>query len=199
MDIIGANIGAGVQQARHQASRQRIAARIAHGFGCRVLLYDPYPDLAFAATIEASCVDFETILTQSDILSLHLPLTPTSQHLIDAKALRQMKAGSILINTSRGGLIETDALVIAVKSGKLGGVCLDVYELEEGVFFENLSDTGIADDRLARLLTLPNVLITSHQGFLTHEALTNIADTTLENVRSFSAGEPLVNAVLLPN
>lgn len=177
----------------------RVAARIAQGFGCRVLLYDPNPDLALTATLDASWVDLETVLTQSDILSLHLPLNPGSRHLIDAQALNRMKTGAILINTSRGGLIETDALVLAIKSGKLGGVCLDVYELEEGVFFENLSETGIADDRLARLLTLPNVLITSHQGFLTHEALANIADTTLENVRAFAAGEALINAVLLPN
>lgn len=175
----------------------RVAARIAHGFGCRVLLCDPYPDSTLTAPLDASWVDMETILTQSDIISLHLPLTTSSRHLIDGRALGRMKTGAVLINTSRGGLIETNALVLASKSGKLGGVCLDVYELEEGVFFENLSEVGIADDRLARLLTLPNVLITSHQGFLTREALTNIADTTLENVRAFAAGEALVNAVLL--
>ena len=176
----------------------QVTARIAQGFGCRVLLHDPYPDSAFDAGPDASWVDLPTILAQSDVLSLHLPLTPTSKHLINANALAQMKSGVILINTSRGGLIETDALVKAIKSGKLGGVCLDVYELEEGVFFQNLSETGISDDRLARLLTLPNVLITSHQGFLTREALSNIADTTLENVRAFAAGEPLANAVSLP-
>jgi D-lactate dehydrogenase len=176
----------------------QVTAKIAHGFGCQVLLHDPYPDLEFGTSLGAKWVDLTTILSQSDVLSLHLPLTPTSKHLINASALEQMKPGAILINTSRGGLVETDALVKALKSGHLGGVCLDVYELEEGVFFQNLSESGIADDRLARLITLPNVLITSHQGFLTREALSNIADTTLENVRAFAAGEPLVNAISLP-
>jgi D-lactate dehydrogenase len=173
----------------------QVAARIGAGFGCRVLLADPQPDVAFATSLGAHYVARETLLAESDIVSLHLPLSPQTQHLIDAAALAAMKPGAILINTSRGGLVDTGALIAALKSGHLGGVALDVYELEEGVFFQDLSASGIADDQLARLTTFPNVLITSHQGFLTREALANIAETTLENARAFAAGEPLRNAV----
>ncbi|WP_269533559.1 2-hydroxyacid dehydrogenase [Chitinimonas sp. BJYL2] len=170
-----------------------VAARIAHGFGCRVLVSDPAASLP--ADLPLTQVDLSTLLKQSDIVSLHVPLLPATRHLIDAAALAQLKPGAILINTSRGGLIDSQALLATLKAGKLGGVALDVYELEEGVFFEDLSGTGLADDVLARLTTFPNVLITSHQGFLTHEALANIADTTLDNVRAFSLGEVLKNQV----
>lgn len=173
----------------------QVAARIGAGFGCRVLLADPQPDVAFATSLGAHYVARETLLAESDIVSLHLPLSPQTQHLIDAAALAAMKPSAILINTSRGGLVDTGALIAALKSGHLGGVALDVYELEEGVFFQDLSASGIADDQLARLTTFPNVLITSHQGFLTREALANIAETTLENARAFAAGAPLRNAV----
>lgn len=173
----------------------QVTARIASGFGCRVLLTDPNPDATFAAQIGAEWVEMYTALAQADILTLHMPLSPNTRHLIDSAALARCKPGLILINTSRGGLIDTSALIAALKSGQLGGVGLDVYELEEGVFFENLSDTGIKDDQLARLMTFPNVLITSHQGFLTREALANIATTTLDNARAFEAGETLLNRV----
>ncbi|PHV12198.1 2-hydroxyacid dehydrogenase [Chitinimonas sp. BJB300] len=174
----------------------RVAARIAAGFGCRVLLADPYPDTAFATEIRATYSPLDTLFGEADIVSLHLPLSPQSHHLINTASLARMKPGAILVNTSRGGLIDTPALIQALKSGQLGGVALDVYELEEGVFFEDLSSSGIADDQLARLITLPNVLITSHQGFLTREALANIANTTLDNARAFDAGESLKNAVV---
>lgn len=173
----------------------RVAATIARGFGCRVLLVDAQRDEGFAAGIGAQWVELPQMLAEADIVSLHLPLTPTSRHLIDANALARMKPGGILINTSRGAIVDSTALLDALKRGQLGGVGLDVYELEEGVFFEDLSATGIQDDLLARLTTFPNVLITSHQGFLTQEALANIADTTLDNVRAFAAGEPLANRV----
>ncbi|MBV1774820.1 2-hydroxyacid dehydrogenase [Burkholderiaceae bacterium DAT-1] len=173
----------------------KVAARIARGFGCRVLLYDIAPDDAFAATTGTEYVALDDLLETADIVSLHLPLTSESHHLINAHALRLMKESAILVNTSRGGIVDTAALLDAVKQHRLGGVALDVYELEEGVFFENLSDTGLNDDVLARLITFPNVLVTSHQGFLTQEALANIADTTLDNIRVFESGEPLHNQV----
>ncbi|WP_374354046.1 2-hydroxyacid dehydrogenase [Chitinimonas sp.] len=173
----------------------QVAATIARGFGCRVLLADPHPDPAFVQSLAAHVVALPQLLAEADIVSLHLPLTPDSRHLIDAAALAAMKPGAILINTSRGAIIDSGALLDALKQGRLGGVGLDVYELEEGVFFEDLSNTGFKDDVLARLTTFPNVLITSHQGFLTHEALANIAHTTLDNARAFEAGEPLTNQI----
>jgi D-lactate dehydrogenase len=124
----------------------------------------------------------------SDVISLHVPLTPETHHLIDAETLASMKPGAILINTGRGALIDSRALIAALKTGQLGGAGLDVYEEEEGVFFEDLSNRVLQDDVLARLLTFPNVLITSHQGFLTREALAAIAGTTLANVTAFAQG-----------
>lgn len=171
------------------------AISIARGFGMRVLASDVQPDAALAARLGFSFVPQQQLLAEADVVSLHLPLLPQTRHLIDAAALRQMKPGSVLINTSRGGLVDTAALIEALKSGHLGGVGLDVYEMEEGVFFQNLSDTGLQDDQLARLLTFPNALVTSHQGFLTAEALHNIASTTLGNATAFASGAPLPNEV----
>lgn len=171
------------------------AMAIAKGFGMRVLAYDCYPQPELAARLGFEYVPLETLLEQSDVISLHLPLTAESRHLIDASTLARMKPGAVLINTSRGGLIESTALIAALKDGRLGGVGLDVYEMEEGVFFEDHSESGLQDDQLARLLTFPNVLVTSHQGFLTREALTNIAETTLANASAFALGEPLPNAI----
>jgi D-lactate dehydrogenase len=128
-------------------------------------------------------------------VSLHVPLTPDTRHVIDAQALAIMKRGVMLINTGRGALIDTQALVAALKGGHIGAAGLDVYEEEEGVFFKDLSDQVLQDDVLARLLTFPNTLITSHQGFLTHEALANIAQTTLANIQAFERGESLTNEV----
>lgn len=171
------------------------AARIAKGFGCNLIAHDPMPNAAAAAELGFTYVPLAELLERADIISLHMPLAAGTHHLIDAAAIARMKRGAILINTSRGGLADTAALVEGLKSGQLGGVGLDVYELEEGVFFHDLSSQTLKDDVLARLMTFPNVLITSHQGFLTSEALANIADTTLENARAFEAGEALVNQV----
>lgn len=171
------------------------ALRIAKGFGCRLLAYDPYENPAAAADIGFTYAPLEQVVAESDVLSLHLPLTEQSHHLINAAAIARMKRGVVIANTSRGGLIDTQALIDGLKSGQIGGVGLDVYEQEEGVFFHDLSDQPLQDDTLARLMTFPNVLITSHQGFLTREALAAIAQTTLGNASAFARGEPLANEV----
>lgn len=174
----------------------QVAADIALGFGCRVLVYSQQVPPEWRERTHVTVVDtLEEIYAQADILSLHVPLTPETHHLINSTAMGRMKRGVILLNTSRGGLIDTPALIRCLKSGRIGGVGMDVYELEEGVFFEDLSQTVLQDDVLARLTTFPNVLITSHQGFLTREALGNIADTTLANIDAFVRGAPLVNEV----
>ena len=172
-----------------------VFARIMRGFGCDVLAHDAAPDDALIRDLQVRFVDLATLYRESDIISLHVPLTPATRHLIDAEALCAMKKGVFLINTGRGALIDTPALIAALKRGHIGAAGLDVYEEEEGIFFSNLSDTGVQDDILARLLTFPNVLVTSHQGFLTHEALANIAATTLGNVSAFERGDVLVNEV----
>ena len=133
------------------------------------------------------------LLTTSDVVSLHTPLTPETRYTIRAETIELMKHGSILINSSRGGLVDTKALIKALKSGHLGGVGLDVYEEEEGIFFEDLSGDVLHDDDLARLLTFPNVLITSHQAFLTREALTEIACTTVANISALAGPRAFVN------
>lgn len=169
--------------------------RIMHGFGCRLLAHDVAENKALTTELPLRYVALPILLAEADIVSLHVPLTPQTRHLLDASALGMMKPGVVLINTSRGALIDTQALVSALKSGHIGAAGLDVYEEEEGVFFKDLSNQVLQDDVLARLLTFPNTLITSHQGFLTHEALANIARTTLENIRAFERGEPLTNEV----
>jgi D-lactate dehydrogenase len=168
----------------------RITAQILRGFGMRVLASDPMPVAAWAAANDITYVSIDELLPASDVVSLHVPLTPETNHLIGPVTLARMKAGSVLVNTSRGRLIDTAALIAALKSGRLGGVALDVYEEEAGVFFEDLSGGVLADDELSRLLTFPNVLITSHQAFLTHEALTEISRVTAENLRLLAAGAP---------
>ncbi|MGJ8695290.1 MAG: 2-hydroxyacid dehydrogenase [Verrucomicrobiaceae bacterium] len=168
----------------------RITAEIFRGFGCHVTAYDPHLDQDWAAAHQIQPTPVDELLKKSDVISLHLPLTPDTHHLIDADALALMKKGSTLINTGRGKLISTKALIQALKSGHLRGVALDVYEEEEGVFFEDLSGEILHDDDLTRLLTFPNVLITSHQAFLTAEALTQIAQTTCENLRRLGNGQP---------
>lgn len=171
-----------------------VMAKIMSGFGCQVLVYDlsPNPELT---KMGIQSVRFEELLQRSDIISLHVPLTPETRHLIDAKALSLTKPGVMIINTSRGALIDTPALIGLLKTGHIGYAGLDVYEEEEGVFFENLSDQILQDDQLARLLTFPNVLLTSHQAFLTEEALGNIAHTTLGNISEFENGAALSNEV----
>lgn len=173
----------------------RAAAAIFHGFGCRVLAFDPQPDPALSAQLGVQYVELDALYRESDVISLHVPLTPATHHLIDEAALARMKPGVVLLNTGRGALIDSRALIAALKRGQIGGAGLDVYEEEEGVFFTDLSNQVLQDDVLARLLTFPNVLVTAHQGFLTREALANIAQVTLENVATFARGERLPNQI----
>ena len=166
-----------------------VFARIMLGFGCRVLLHDPHADPSLEA-LGARYAELDELLAASDILSLHCPLTPNTRHLINQSSLARMKAGSMLINTGRGALVDTPALIDALKSGQLGYLGLDVYEEEAELFFEDRSDQPLQDDVLARLLTFPNVIITAHQAFLTREALASIASTTLDNITAWQAGRP---------
>jgi D-lactate dehydrogenase len=175
----------------------RIVAEILKGFGMRVLAYDPYPAVEWAAQHGIIYADPETLARESDVVSLHVPLTPDTKHMVRRETIALMKPGAILVNVSRGQLIDTAALIQALKSRQLGGVALDVYEEEEGVFFEDLSGQVLEDDVLARLLTFPNVLITAHQAFLTREALRDIARVTVDNVRRLAAGQPFLEGTLL--
>lgn len=168
-------------------------ARIMNGFGCRVLASDPFPDKDAPDYVQY--VQPSELYAQSDILSLHCPLTPQTRHMINEAAIAQMKKGVMLINTSRGAVIDTRALVGGLKSGKIGLLGLDVYEEEENLFFRNLSDRIIDDDLFMRLTTFPNVLITGHQGFFTKEALGNIADTTIANITAFESGQGILHRV----
>jgi D-lactate dehydrogenase len=176
----------------------RVTAEILRGFGMKVLAYDPYPSPDWARQHGVEYTDARTLARESEVISLHTPLTPETHHIIRAETLELMKPGAILINVSRGALIETKALIKALKSGRLGGVALDVYEEEEGVFFEDLSGQILHDDELARLLTFPNVLITAHQAFLTHEALAEIARVTVANLVAFGSGQPFLEGTVLP-
>lgn len=168
-----------------------VFCRILSGFGCRILTYDPKPNEALVKDLGVHYVSLEELCAKSDIISLHAPLLPSTRHMIDDKAISLMKDGVMIINTSRGALIDTPALIKGLKCSKIGAAGLDVYEEEENVFFFDLSEKVLQDDVLARLLTFPNVLITSHQAFLTREALTNIAETTLQSISDFAAGKPL--------
>lgn len=161
------------------------------GFGMRVLAYDPYPKERTGVRY----VTFEELCRHSDLISLHCPLTKESYHLIDEKAIQAMKQGVMIVNTSRGALIDAKALIEGLKEGKIGAAGLDVYEEEGDYFYEDNSGEVMEDDELARLISMPNVLLTSHQAFLTREALENIAETTMENLRQFFAGEKLQNEV----
>jgi D-lactate dehydrogenase len=175
----------------------RIVAQILRGFDMRVLAYDPFPNREWAAQHGVEYVDASSLAGFSDVISLHVPLTPETKHIICAATLELMKPGAILINVSRGALIDTKPLIEALKSGRLGGVALDVYEEEEGIFFEDLSGQVLQDDELARLLTFPNVIVTSHQAFLTREALADIARTTVDNLKALDHGTPFVEGSVL--
>ena len=172
----------------------QVFAQIMQGFGCRVLAFD----LIANKELESKGIEYlplVKLLPQCDIISLHCPLTDQTKHIINANTLPLMKPGVMLINTSRGALIDTRDAIHALKTGHLGYLGIDVYEQEEKLFFHNLSEQIIEDDVIMRLMSFPNVLITSHQGFFTDEALTEIAKTTLQNVQDFEAGKPLVNKV----
>jgi D-lactate dehydrogenase len=173
-----------------------VFAQIMQGFGCSLLGYDAYPNAQFEAIGNARYVQLPELLANSDIISLHCPLFPETRHLIDAEAIAQMKSGIMLINTSRGGLIDTSAVIAGIKSGKIGYLGIDVYEQEDELFFQDLSDTIIQDDTFQLLQSFPNVVITAHQGFFTRNALENIATTTLSNITDFERGQPLKNEVV---
>ena len=164
-----------------------VAARILIGFGCEVSAFDPVPN-EICRSLGVRYLELDALLARSDIVTLHCPLTPENRHLIDAGALEKMKTGVMLINTSRGALIDTLAVIEALKSGKIGYLGLDVYEEEEHIFFEDRSGLIISDDVFSRLLTFPNVIITGHQAFFTREALENIAATTIKNITVFEEG-----------
>ncbi len=174
-----------------------VFAGIMRGFGCRVLAYDLHP----SETCQAAGVEYlplADVLAQADIVSLHCPLVPETRHLIHHQSIAAMKRGGMLINTSRGELIDTPAVIAALKSGQIGFLGLDVYEEEADLFFQDRSNNAIADDVFARLLTFPNVIITGHQAFFTETALSQIATTTLANLTALQAGEPCVNEVHAP-
>ena len=175
----------------------RVVAQILRGFGMKVLVCDPFPNAEWAATLGVEYVDAFSLAGRSDVISLHIPLTPQTKHIIRRETLALMKPGVILINVSRGALIHTSALIEALKSGRLGGVALDVYEEEEGIFFEDLSGQVLLDDELARLLTFPNVIVTAHQAFLTSEALADIARTTIANILALDGGKSFVEGSVI--
>lgn len=170
--------------------------RIMRGFGCTVLVFDQYPNREFAT--ETGCIysNFSDVIEKSDIISLHIPLSKESIHLLNESIFKKMKRGCILINTGRGGLIDTKALIQSLKTGTIAAAGLDVYEEEENYFFQDHSGEVMQDDVLSRLITFPNVLLTSHQAFLTKEALSNIAQTTFKNISEFEQGLKLTNEVL---
>jgi D-lactate dehydrogenase len=174
----------------------RIAAEIFRGFGMRVVAFDPFPSAEWAAAHGIEYRGFEDVLAESDVLSLHVPLTPETHHVVNAASIARMKPGAVIVNTSRGKLIDTGAAIEALKRGHLGGLAIDVYEEEEGIFFEDLSGEILQDDELSRLLVFPNVLVTAHQAFLTHEALAEIARVTVENLRRAASRDFLPGTVL---
>ncbi len=171
-----------------------IFARIMAGFGCTVLGHDRYPSAAFEA-LGGRYVEVDELLACSDVVSLHCPLTDDTRHIVNAQSLARAKRGSVLVNTSRGGLVDTDAAIQALKTGQLGGLAIDVYEQEANLFFQDLSSTIICDDVIQRLVSFPNVIVTGHQAFFTVEAIGQIMRTTIESITAFERGEELVNRV----
>lgn len=165
--------------------------RICHGFGMRVIGYDLYP----SAQVPCEYVSLDRLFSESDVISLHCPLTPETYHMVDEQAFAKMKPDTFIINTSRGSLIDSEALLEAIKSEKIRGAGLDVYEEETDLFFEDVSERILQDDVLARLISMPNIVVTSHQAFLTDEALQNIAKQTLENIHAYFQGRPLFHEV----
>jgi len=172
-----------------------VMVKILTGFGCQVLAFDQRKNPDVEERMGVTYTDLDEIYRRSDIISLHVPLTKSTRHLVDEKVFSKMKRGVMLINTGRGALIDTKALISALKTGQVGAAGLDVYEEEENIFFQDLSEKVLQDDVLARLMTFPNVLITAHQAFLPREALYNIVETTLQNIQDFEKGLPLKNEV----
>lgn len=173
-----------------------VLAKILSGFGCRILAVDSLQDKNLIEKFGVSYTDYETVLKNSDIVSLHVPLTNETRYLINATAIRQMKPGVMLINTCRGAVINTKDVISGLKSGQIGYLGLDVYEEEAGLFFEDHSDDLLQDDTISRLLSFNNVLVTSHQAFLTDTALRNIAETTMQNLDCFQNGGSCENELL---
>lgn len=171
-----------------------VFCQIMKGFGCKVLAFDKFPQQALIDK-GVQYTTLQDLIAQSDIISLHVPLNKETFHLIGKSEIDQMKTGVMLVNTSRGALVDTKALIEALKTGKVKNAALDVYEEEEGLFFHDHSETIIQDDLISRLISFPNVLITSHQAFLTQEALINISETTLENIAQYERAEALSNEV----
>jgi D-lactate dehydrogenase len=171
-----------------------VFATIMAGFGCRLLAFDPEPNDECRA-LGVRYVGLEELLGSADIVSLHCPLTPETRHLVDADALGRMKPGVMLINTGRGALVDTAAVIAALKTGRIGALGLDVYEEEEALFFEDLSGKVIQDDVFMRLLTFPNVMVTAHQAFFTEDALLAIAETTMANITAFETGSGTMHRV----
>ncbi len=171
----------------------KLVAKILSGFGCEILLYDPFPD----AHLECGkYYDLKTLLNDSDIISIHCPLNDKTKHLISKESIALMKEGVMIINTSRGAIINTKDVIKGLKSGKIGYLGLDVYEEEEELFFEDRSETIVQDDVLMRLISFPNVIVTAHQAFFTQNAMRNIAVTTLKNIKDFEENKELSNLVL---
>ncbi len=170
-------------------------AQIMRGFGCKLLAYDVYKN-PICLDMGVKYVEFPELLRNSDIVSLHCPLTPESHHMINSESLKDFNPGAMLINTSRGGLIDTKAVIQGLKSGRIGHLGLDVYELEGSLFFEDLSDQVIQDDTFGRLVTFPNVVVTGHQAFFTRNALQNIAEATISNITDVANGRSCPNLVL---
>ena len=164
----------------------RIFGDICRGFGMKILAYDPYPN----PNAGLEYVNLEELFRQSDIISLHCPLTEDTHHLIRAESIDQMKEGVVILNTSRGALVNSEDLIQGLKSGRIGAACLDVYEEEGDVCYEDLSGHILQDDKLVRLIAMPNVIVTSHQAFLTQEARDNIASTTINTLLRFASGDP---------
>ena len=164
------------------------------GFGCNVIGYDKFPTPEFEA-LGARYASRARSAASADIISLHCPLTPDTYHVIDADSLRARSPARFLVNTSRGGLVDTEAVIAALNSGQLGGLAIDVYEQEANLFFRDLSGTIVTDDVLQRLITFPNVIVTGHQAFLTREAVTTICATTLQSVTEFETGAALSNEI----
>jgi D-lactate dehydrogenase len=171
-----------------------IFARIMTGFGCTVLGYDRYPSAAFEA-LGGRYIPVDELLARSDVVSLHCPLTDETRHIVNAGSLARSKRGSVLVNTSRGGLVDTEAATEALKTGQLGGLAIDVYEQEAALFFQDLSSTIICDDVIQRLVSFPNVIVTGHQAFFTEEAIGQIMQTTIDSISAFERGEALVNRI----
>jgi D-lactate dehydrogenase len=172
----------------------RVFARIMLGFGCKVIGHDPFPSAEFEA-LGARYAAPDEIGADADIISLHCPLTPDNYHIVNVQSLARMKRGALLVNTSRGGLVDTEAAIEALKSGQLGGLALDVYEQEGAVFFRDLSSTIVTDDVLQRLVAFPNVIVTGHQAFFTREAIGTISETTLRSATEFVRRAPLSNEI----